>query len=225
MLLGRCDQAIQLLTTHEFHNWEGYGEIHDVYMDAYVLRGGREFKAAKYQDALQDYEASLRYPENLEVGRPDHEARLPQIDYLLGLTYEKLGNATKSQELFQQAVATGLPRKRWEEPEMLYYQGLAALKLGQNSEANQIFDGLIAMGNKALAGGTSMDYFAKFGQRLSSRLRLADAHYLLGLGELGKGATARARDEFQATLQLNINHLGATEQLAEIARPQTAALR
>ena len=34
LLLGRYDQAIQLLKTHRFHNWEGYGDIHDVYMDA-----------------------------------------------------------------------------------------------------------------------------------------------------------------------------------------------
>ena len=34
LLVGRYDQAIELLKTHEFHNWEGYGEIHDVYMDA-----------------------------------------------------------------------------------------------------------------------------------------------------------------------------------------------
>ena len=57
-----------------------------------MLRGEGEFKAGKYQEALKDYEASLDYPENLEVGQPYHETRLPQIDYLMGLVYEKLGN-------------------------------------------------------------------------------------------------------------------------------------
>jgi tetratricopeptide (TPR) repeat protein len=216
LLLGRYDRAIQLLKTHRFHNWEGYGEIHDVYMDALVLRGESELKAGKYQEALKDYEASLQYPENLEVGRPYHQPRLPQVNYLMALTYEKLGNTAKSREFFQQALSSEWHRRRQEQPEMLYYQGMAALKLGRNNDANQIFDELTAMGDRALAAGSDIDYFAKFGQRRSSRFRLADAHYLIGLVNLGKGETAKAEVEFQAVLGLNVNHLGATAQLAAL---------
>ena len=190
-----------------------------------AARRKRKFKAGKYQEALKDYEASLEYPENLEVGRPYHETRLPQVNYLMGLAYEKLGNTAKSRELFQQAMSGEWRRRRREQPEMLYYQGMAALKLGQNAEATQIFDELIAMGNQALAAGSDIDYFAKFGQRRSSRFRLADAHYLIGLGNLGKGETAKARSEFQAVLGLNVNHLGATTQLASAASPQSVASR
>jgi hypothetical protein len=107
---------------------------------------------------------------------------------------------------------------------MMYYQGLAGLKLGRNSEANQIFDDLVAMGEKSLAVGSDIDYFAKFGQKRSRRFRLADAHYLIGLGNLGKGETAKARDEFQAALKVNVNHLGATTQLAS-ARSEAVASR
>jgi tetratricopeptide (TPR) repeat protein len=225
LLLGRCEQAIQLLKTHHFHNWEGNGEIHDVYADAHVLRGESEFKAGKYEEALKDYEASLEYPENLEVGRPYHETKLPQVDYLMGLTYEKLGDTTKARESFQQAVADLGGKRRREQPEMLYYQGLAAQKLGQTTEATQIFDKLIAMGNKSLAAGSDIDYFAKFGQQRSSRFRLADAHYLIGRGNLGKGETAKAKGEFRAVLGLNVNHLGATTQLAGAARSESVASR
>jgi len=225
LLLGRYDQAIQLLKNHHFHNWEGYGEIHDVYADALVLRGESEFKAGKYQEALKDYEASLQYPENLEVGRPYHETRLPQVNYLMGLTYEKLGDTAKSRELFQQAMSGEWRRRRHGQPEMLYYQGMAALKLGQNSEATQIFDELIAMGDKALAAGSDIDYFAKFGQRRSRRFHLADAHYLIGLGNLGKGDAAKAKVEFHTVLGLNVNHLGATTRLAGAARAESVASR
>jgi len=213
---------MQLLKTHRFHNWEGYGDVHDVYMDACLLEGEREFHAGKYQDALKDYEASLEYPENLEVGRPYREARLPQVDYLMGLAYEKLRNAAKSQEMFQQAMRAQGRRRHHEQPEMLYYQGLAAQKLGRSAEATRFFDDLVATGDKALTAPSDVDYFAKFGQKQSSRLRLADAHYLIGLGNLGKGETAKARDEFQAALKLNVNHLGATTQLVS-ARSQTVA--
>ena len=70
LLVGRYSQALQLLRSHGFHNWEGYGDIHDVYMDACLLQGEKEFRSGKYQEALKDYQAALEYPENLEVGRP-----------------------------------------------------------------------------------------------------------------------------------------------------------
>jgi tetratricopeptide (TPR) repeat protein len=223
LLVGHYEQALELLKTHEFHNWEGYGDIHEVYQDACLLRGGQEFSAGKLQEALKDYQAALDYPENLEVGRPYREARLPQVDYLMGLVYEKLGNSAKSRQLFQQAMAAQGYGRRRERPEMLYYEGMAALKLGQNSEAARRFDDLTAAGTKALAAGGEVDHFAKFGERGSGRLRLADAHYLIGLGSLGKGETAKARDEFQAALKLNVNHLGATAQLTSASSQNVAS--
>ena len=138
MLLGRYDQAIELLKNHQFNNWEGYGDIHDVYMDAYLLRGEGKFKAGKYQEALKDYEASLEYPDNLEVGRPYHETRLPQVDYLMGLTNEKLGNTAKSRELFQKATADRWSEEKSQQPEMLYYQGLAQAQRRINSGAESV---------------------------------------------------------------------------------------
>ncbi len=174
---------------------------------------------------MKDYEAALEYPANLEVGRPYHEIRLPQVDYLLALTYEKLGDATKSRELFEQALAAPEREEAPQQAEMRYYRGLAALKLGRNAQANQIFDALIDTGNKALAAGSDINYFAKFGQRKSSSFQRADAHYLIGLGNLGKGETAKARIEFQAALGLNVNHLGATNQLSASAASKSLASR
>jgi tetratricopeptide (TPR) repeat protein len=224
LLVGRYEQALQLLKTHRFHNWEGYGDVHDVYMDACLLTGERELPAGKFNEALADFQAALEYPENLEVGKPHQEGRLPEVDYWMGLVYDKLGNTAKSQEMFQQAVAALKPEQRRERPEMLYYAGLAAHKLGRSAEAKRCFGELIDKGNKALAARPEADYFAKFGQRRSSRLRLAEAHYLIGLGNLGMGEAAKARSEFQAALNLDVNHLGATTQLSP-ATPQTVASR
>ena len=213
LLVGRYEQALQLLKTHRFHNWEGYGDVHDVYADACLLAGERELNAGKFNEALGDFQAALEYPENLEVGKPYQEGRLPEVDYWIGLVYGELGNSTKSQEMFQQAVATLKPQQRRERPEMLYYAGLAAQKLGRSAEATRFFGELIGKGDEALATRPEADYFAKFGQRRSSHLRLAEAHYLIGLGNLGRGEAAQARDEFQAALKLNVNHLGAITRL------------
>jgi tetratricopeptide (TPR) repeat protein len=224
LLVGRYEQALQLLKTHRFHNWEGYGDVHDVYVDACLLAGERELHAAKFNEALGDFQAALDYPENLEVGRPYHEGRRPEVDYWLGVAYDKLGNRAESLEMFRQAVAAPVPEQGREQPEMLYYAGLAAQKLGRSAEATRLFGELIGKGDEALAAHPEADYFAKFGQRRSNGLRLSEAHYLIGLGNLGMGEEAKARGEFQAALKLNVNHLGATTQLSS-ERSQTVATR
>jgi tetratricopeptide (TPR) repeat protein len=224
LLVGRYEQALQLLKTHRFHNWEGYGDVHDVYMDACLLAGERELRAGKYDEALKGFQAALEYPENLEVGKPYHEGRLPEVDYWMGMAYDKLGDGERSQEMFRKAMAALRPELTREQPEMLYFAGLAAQKLGRSVDAARFFDELIDKGDKALAEPSNVDYFAKFGQRHSSRLRLAEAHYLIGLGKLGNGEAAKARGEFQAALKLNVNHLGATTQLSS-ASAQTVASR
>lgn len=219
ILLGRYDRAIELLKGHEFHNWEGEGDIHSVYMDAYLLKGDEEFRAGKYQEARSDYEASLLYPENLEVGRPYREPRLAQVDYALGMAEEKLGNISRSQQLFEEAAASEWWRNG---PAMEYYQGLAALRLGHNDEAARLFSSLIARGQSMLAGGSKESPFAaKFGRGQSERYHLADAHFLIGLGNLGMGATAKAREEFLQVLKMDINHLGATARLMALSGTKT----
>jgi tetratricopeptide (TPR) repeat protein len=226
LLVGRYDQAIQLLKSHRFHNWEGDGQIHDTYMDACLLQGEKEFRAGKHQEALRDYETSLEYPENLEVGRPYRQPRLPQVYYLMGQVYASLGNTAKARDLYQQArIQEVKDAKEFADPEMSYYQGLAALRLGQTTESERLFDNLIASGERTLVAGPQVDYFAKFGQRRSNRLRLADAHYLVGLGNLGKGDTAKARVEFQEVLKLDLNHLGAVAQLSTTAGSESGASR
>jgi tetratricopeptide (TPR) repeat protein len=222
ILLGRYDHAIALLKGHEFHNWEGEGDVHDTYMDATILKGNREFREGKYQEALQDYEASLNYPENLELGKPYRQPRQPQVDYLMGLAQEKLGNSAKSQELFRDAVSS---HSQFVSPEMEFYQGMAALKLGQNAKAQQLFGTLIQQGQKMLTGSSGPGFFAKFGNGRSERYQVADAHYLIGLGNLGKGATEKARAEFQQALKSDINHLGATAQLMALSDTNTRASR
>jgi len=63
-----------------------------------------------------------------------------------------------------------------------------------------------------------MDYFAKFGERQSVMVRRANAFYLLGLGYQGKGNLEKAKNEYKKALELNINHVWAKHQLAQLNR-------
>jgi tetratricopeptide (TPR) repeat protein len=205
--LGDYDKAINLLESHHFHVWEGGGRIHELYVDAHLLRGLEYFQKKEFERALQDYQKALEYPENLEVGRPYHDRRAFQIYYFIGTAYEALGKSRQAREFFQSAV-----QEKQIGSEVSYYQGLAYKKLGRVEDANQMFDELIAYSQQLLKKTKGLDFFAKFGERQSEAKRRAQAHYLLGLGYLGKGRKREAQAEFEKAIRLNPNHFKARKQ-------------
>jgi len=209
--LGQYDKALDLLRRRHFHVWEGGGDIHDVYINALLLRGQQQFKHQRYREALKDFEAALEYPENLEVGRPEHSLRDAEIYYHLGSAEEALGDAAKARALYAQVVA-----RKVEAPEIRYFQGLALGKLGEAAQAASVFAELVKSGKQELEATSDMDYFAKFGERRSEAARTAHAHYLMGLGYLGQGNRPEAKAEFEKVIERNVNHLGARTQLAAL---------
>ncbi|MCX8109219.1 MAG: tetratricopeptide repeat protein, partial [Verrucomicrobiae bacterium] len=72
---GQYDRAINILLTHQFHNWEGSREVHTLYADALIARGHSRFKKAQFGAAVKDYIMALEYPSNLQVGRPKWEPK------------------------------------------------------------------------------------------------------------------------------------------------------
>jgi tetratricopeptide (TPR) repeat protein len=209
--LGRYDRAIELLKSHHFHVWEGGGEIHGIFIEAYLLRGQDFMAAKKYRQALSDFETALTYPENLDVAAPASGGGSAKIYYWIGMAYEALGQKAKAGASFEKAAAF---RHGWSEPG--YYQALALQKTNKRSEANQIFDRLIQTADERLKAAPAMDFFEKFGERQFAVAQKAQAYYLLGLGYLGKGRKTEARAEFEKALSLNINHVGARRQLAAL---------
>jgi len=210
LLVGKYDRAIEILGKHHFHLWEGETGLHDLYVDAHLLRGQKRFKAGNVEAALADYKAALEYPENLETAKPYRgEGRAPQVYYLMGTIYEVQGSE-EARRCFQRAV-----ERRQEGSEISYYQALAYHKLGQEAKAAELLDGLVRAADSRLKAPAALDFFAKFGTRQSEAVRKAQAHYLLGLGYLGQGKKAEAKKAFQQALRLNVNHLWAQTTLAE----------
>jgi tetratricopeptide (TPR) repeat protein len=211
--VGRYDDAIEFLTDHHFHTPEGGDDVHDVYVDAYLLRGAEKFKDKKFSGALEDYLAAGEYPENLEVGRPTNDGHAPQVSYFVATAYEALGNDQKAKEFYEKS-ADQQRTSSW--PQTQYYQALALKMLDKKQKAAEIFDRLIADGQERLTEDVAMDFFAKFGERQTRQARLADAHYITGLGYLGQGKTNKAEEQFERVLELNVNHLWAAAQLSEL---------
>ncbi|MFB0566046.1 MAG: DUF5107 domain-containing protein [Candidatus Aminicenantaceae bacterium] len=203
------DKAIELLKAHHFHVWEGGGKIHNIYIDARLFRGQEYFKSKEYMKALKDYEAALEYPRNLEVGKPYHGGRAAQVYYFIGTGYEALGEADKARDCYEKSVAS---KSTWSD--ICYYQGLSFRNLEWEDRAEQMFEGLIEFARQSLKTTPVVDFFTKFGEKQSAIKSRANAHYLLGLGYLGKGKQKEARAEFEKALELNINHKGARRQLS-----------
>jgi len=213
VLAQRYDEAIDFLANNHFHVREGGGEIHDVYVDAHLLRGLRHLKNDQLNEALADFHAASEYPENLSVGRPKNDRRASQVAYHIGVACEALGDAEKAAGFYEKAAGqkgtTGWPETR-------FYQGLCFNRLGKRSAAESIFDELIRAGEQKLSEKGAVDFFAKFGEGQTEEARKASAHYTLGLGHLGKGRGDMARAEFEKAVELNVSHVWARAQLAEL---------
>jgi len=208
---GKYDEAIELMNNRLFHMWEGGVTVHGAYVNAHLLRGMNQFKAKRYAEALKDYEAALEYPENLETAEPYRGGRACQVHYFVGTAQEALGETEKARASYEKSV-TAKQRDEWSE--LRYYQGLAFRRLGQEEQANKMFDGLVEFAKTQADAG--MDFFAKFGEKQSPEIIMAENHYLLGLAYLGKGIQSQAKTEFEKALKLNMNHLWAKVQLSEI---------
>lgn len=206
---GQAGRALELLKNRRFRNWEGSSQIHGVYVDACLAHGRELLASGRAADALRAFEAARDYPENLEVGRARRAARVAKIEYLVGMAHARAGESARAREAFERASA----RKEGGPSETQYYYTLALRKLGREEEAKTVFEGLVRAGERQRAEGEASDYFAKFGERESERVRKAEGHYLSGLGRLGLGEADLATKEFKTALELHPAHLGAVTQI------------
>jgi cytochrome c peroxidase len=101
-----------------------------------------------------------------------------------------------------------------------YYQALAIQKLGQAGQAKTLFADLVESGKAALQqpAPASAGCGGRGGRAQSPRARMANAHYITGLGYLGLNdhAQAQAKAELSQAVEMNPNLVGARIALAAI---------
>jgi tetratricopeptide (TPR) repeat protein len=220
-LLGRPDEAYELLAARAFHPWEGgEGKVTGQYVASLVELARRGIERGDWAAAMALLERARAYPHNLGEGKLPG-AQENQIFYELGRAYAGLGDEQRARAAFERA-ATGLSEPTSalyyndQPPEMIFYQGLARRALGREDEANEIFRRLIAYGEAHLDDTVTMDYFAVslpdflvFDEALGLRNRI-HCHYMIALGATGLGERERAVAHYGAALELDASHLGAT---------------
>jgi tetratricopeptide (TPR) repeat protein len=92
-----------------------------------------------------------------------------------------------------------------------FYQALALEKLGQDDRAKAFFAQLIATGSKSL--GSAPEIKGPAVATPAQRAQAADAHYLIGLGQLGLNHQEQARQEFALALEASPDHYAAMRAL------------
>lgn len=211
VLSRKYDKAIQYLSDNYFPAQEESANLHDVYVDAHLLRGKMRLSAKDYRNALADFLSSDTYPESHSIGRSPDYVRNPQINYYIGVAYERLGNSGQAKEYLGRAIEQNI-----EASEFVYYQALAYQHLDHKTEADSLFDELIKLGQKRIEQSQDVDFFAKFGERESKKNREAEGQFMKGLGNYGKGRREEARKQFEEALRLNPNHVWAREFLEDL---------
>lgn len=217
VLAGRPDEAIRLMSGRRFEVWEGGSlSVADDWVNAHLLRGRQHAAAGRWKEALADYEAAGRVPDNVSSDEGGDDSHAAELAYARGCALDALGDRDGATKEWRHAAGTGQGRRGGHGPEH-YFQGLALMKLGKASEAEAIFNELLDSGHPADADETIDPRLSATAQR-TRREGLASGHYNKGLGALGLGRRDQARTELGRCLALRPDHLGATLRVAELER-------
>jgi tetratricopeptide (TPR) repeat protein len=234
---GKPDAAIQLLQTRFFRAWEGGGRfsLGDSWVNANLARGHQQMAAKQYAGALASYQAAVQIPNTLLEASGNISGRKAEVSYWIGEAYQSMGDAENARRSWAAAAgisasdnpssATSMPlRSRGNigglaagvhvEQAASFYEALALEKLGQQDRAKAIFNQLIDAGAKALESVTAAAS-PQSATAPAARTQVADAHYIVGLGELGLNNREKARKEFSLALEASPDHYASEQALHE----------
>jgi len=213
-LTGHYNEALAILTTRNFHPWEGgEGKTAAQYVFSLVELAKWAIDDGAYAEAITLLERARIYPPNLGEGKLSG-AHENQLDYYQGCAYRALKQEEHAQHYFTAASAGQLdlvsPRYYNDQPpELIFYQGCAYQELGQIAQAHAISERMIDYGRVHVDDVMQPDYFAVslpdfvvFEADLSRRNRL-HCHILIALGAFGLGDVALCELQTQAVLTLD----------------------
>ncbi|MDN5215222.1 DUF5107 domain-containing protein [Fulvivirgaceae bacterium BMA12] len=191
LLQGSTEEALKILQNHHFRKVEGVGNIHNTWVDAWLIKGKKLLKSGNTAEALKCFEKTIEYPRNLDIGQNSREG---QSHYFIGLALEKSGQKNKAKKHYKKSVEMDFKDND------LYYRGMAFLKLGDKKKAEEVFNGLIEKGNERIESMDENDFFSIFGNQRSDNVRLAEAYALQGLGYWGLNKKDKAEELFDKAL-------------------------
>jgi len=210
VLNEQYDEAINILQNRSFHVQEGRRSIHDLYVNALLLRGNVRLQQKDYKSALNDFLQADVYPENHQAGRdPDFEQN-SKIYYYTGLCYEKTGKNKEAVNYFKLAAKQ---KTGW--TQNMYYKIETLKKSGLTQEAERATELLMNLGKERLKLSENTDFFAKFSDEDTKEQQMAEGHLMIGLANLARGQNDLAKKEFNLALELDPNTIWAKVYLSD----------
>jgi len=218
--LGRHSEVLDIIMSRRFHPWEGgEGKVTTQYAVALKEMAKASLSGGEPSLAKDLLTRALIFPHNLGEGKLEG-AKDNDIYYLLGLAERRMGNEAVAAAHFERAAMgneepAGMMYYNDQPADMILYQGLANRALGREERALSRFHKLIAYAEKHYYDEVKIDYFAVslpdlqlFDEDLTRRNR-GHCEYLIALGSYGLGDHDRARQAYQAVLDIDCGHQGA----------------
>ena len=186
-MLGRYEEAKQLIDNHTFHPWEGgEGKVSGQYQMCRLeiakrsltptpsipskarrpvaFRKERGVDTLETEKAIRLLEECLVFPHHLGEGKL-YGAQDNDFFYFLGIAHEILGEKAKAVECFLKGTEgptepAAAMYYNDAKPDKIFYAALCYRKLGQEDKARSLFNKLINYGKQHIFEKQMMDYFA-----------------------------------------------------------------
>ena len=210
LLLGRPEDALGTLGHGRFHVWEGERGVCDVYVNARLARGRGRLAAGNAPAALEEFQAALAIPANIEVGQAAG-SQLAAAHHHVGLALEALGRKDDATAAFRLSAEAPAPLA-----EGHYWIGRSLEKLGRKAEARRHFERLAATKPRAVDASRPLEV------RMAASEDAADAQYQRALGLLGLARAAEARAALAKAIEADPDHVGAAALRRSLAAPAPA---
>ena len=197
ILHGDYEDALEPLLTRTYSRREHIDDLHDMYVDLCQLAGRRAWAAGDNEGALRYMLMSAEYPENQFYAHLEYYARDAQVNYLIGLAYEKLGDGENARKYYEIAANTEVKPK---DIVYNYEKGLAQRKLDKGAKVRALYKDILKAG-KAMKTDYVQNFFESFDRGEYVNDVNARAYYLQGIGHLALGHKCAAKRAFRKALK------------------------
>ncbi len=218
-ILGRHQEAKDLLDGHSFHPWEGgEGKVPAQYHFSRVELARQAISDKDWDKAIALLNECFIYPDNLGEGKLAG-AQDQDFNYYLGCAYQGKGDA-QTAALFWDKASQGNIKPASAlyyndvKSEKIFYQALALRRIGKESSALKKFISLLEYGKKHLYDHIEKDYFAVslpelaiWDENLDDRNR-AFCLFLISMGKWGTGDCSGAVRTIERALEIDPYNTG-----------------
>lgn len=212
ILHGEYEQVLEPLLTRFYSRREHIEDLHDIYVDACMLTGLKAWKEGDNQKALKYMLMTDEYPENHGYAHLEYYARDAQVYYMIGLAYEKTGDADKANEFYAKAAGVEVKDK---DCIYNYEKGLAMRKIDPKANVKPMYRNIVSYGKSQVTDYVQRFFesfgYGEFPQDVNSR-----AYYMQGIGYKALGRNLKAKKCFRKALKERNDNLWANYYLGNL---------